>query len=48
MLDEMMDAMNEAGEASSDVSRAPEGRSRRPSVRKHAADTIAPAGRGVN
>jgi uncharacterized protein YodC (DUF2158 family) len=48
MLDEMMVAMNEAGEASSDVSRAPEGRSRRPSAGKDAADATAPAGRGVN
>jgi uncharacterized protein YodC (DUF2158 family) len=48
MLDEMMVAMNETGEASSDVSRAPEGRSRRPSAGKNAAGAIAPAGRGVN
>ena len=48
MLDEMMVAMNDAGEASSDVSRASEGRSRRPSAGKDAADATAPAGRGVN
>jgi uncharacterized protein YodC (DUF2158 family) len=44
MLDEMVAAMNDAAEASSDVSRAPEVRSRRGSAGKDPADAIAPAG----
>jgi uncharacterized protein YodC (DUF2158 family) len=48
MLDEMVTAMNDAAEAPSDVPRATEGRSRRASARKDAADAIAPAAGVVN
>jgi len=48
VLDEMVAAMNDAAEASSDVPRAPERRSRRASAGKDAAGAIAPAAGGVN
>jgi uncharacterized protein YodC (DUF2158 family) len=47
MLDEMATALNDAAEASNDVSRAPGGRPRR-AVRKATADAAVPAARGVN
>jgi uncharacterized protein YodC (DUF2158 family) len=48
VLDEMVAAMNDAAEASSNVPRTPHGRSRRTPAGKDAADPIAPAVGGVN
>jgi uncharacterized protein YodC (DUF2158 family) len=48
VLDEMVSAMNDATESSSDVSRVPEGRSKRASAGKDAADVIAPVAGVVN
>jgi uncharacterized protein YodC (DUF2158 family) len=48
MLDQMVAALNEAAEASSDASRTPVGKPKRASTGKDAAEGTVPAARGVN
>jgi uncharacterized protein YodC (DUF2158 family) len=48
VLDEMVAAMNDAAETSSDVPKPPQGQLRRSSAGKDAANAIAPAVGGVN
>lgn len=48
MLEDVVAALNDAAEASSDVSRAPVGRPKRVSARKEAVEGTAPAARGPN
>ena len=48
MLEDVVAALNDAAEASSDVSEAPVGRPKRVSARKEAVEGTAPAARGPN